>query len=44
MVKFVYSPAQTDELLKNIKALKGIGQWVENVWELKLSGGYYEAG
>jgi len=31
-------------LLKNITALKGIGQWVESVWELKLIGGYTEPG
>jgi len=30
--------------LKDIKALKGIGQWVESVWELKLIGGFFEPG
>lgn len=44
IVKFIFSPPQTDELLKDITALKGIGQWVESVWELKLIGGYVEAG
>jgi len=31
-------------LLTNISALRGIGQWVENIWELKLAGGFVEAG
>ena len=43
-INFSFTPPQTDELLKDIKALKGIGQWVENVWELKLIGGYVEPG
>jgi len=43
-VTFSFTPPQTDELLKNITALKGIGQWVESVWELKLIGGYCEPG
>jgi len=43
-VKFNFSPPQVDDLLKNIGALKGIGQWVENVWELKLQGGFVEPG
>jgi len=36
VVKFLFHPPQTDSLLKDIGALRGIGQWVENVWELKL--------
>ena len=44
LVKFTFMPPQTDELLKDITALKGIGQWVESVWELKLIGGFVEAG
>ena len=24
--------------------MNGIGQWVESVWELKLTGGFVEAG
>ena len=44
IVKFTFNPPQTDELLKDIGALKGIGQWVENVWELKLIGGFVEPG
>jgi len=24
--------------------LKGIGQWVESSWELKMTGGYVDAG
>ena len=43
-VTFSFNPPQTDELLKDITALKGIGQWVESVWELKLIGGYVEPG
>jgi hypothetical protein len=44
LVKFSFAPPQTDELLKDIGALKGIGQWVESVWELKLIGGFVEPG
>ena len=43
-VKFMFNPPEVDELLKNIGALKGIGQWVESVWELKLIGGFVEPG
>lgn len=43
-ITFSFTPPQTDELLKDIQALKGIGQWVENVWELKLIGGFVEPG
>jgi hypothetical protein len=31
-------------MLKEIGALKGIGQWVESVWDLKLQGGFIESG
>jgi hypothetical protein len=31
-------------MLKDIGALKGIGQWVESIWDLKLQGGFIEAG
>lgn len=44
IVTFSFNPPKTDELLKNIGALKGIGQWVESVWELKLIGGFTEPG
>ena len=44
IVKFTFSPPQIDPLLKDISALKGIGQWVESTWELKLQGGYVEMG
>lgn len=40
----MFNPPEVDELLKNIGALKGIGQWVESVWELKLIGGFVEPG
>mmetsp|Transcript_1541 Transcript_1541/g.2718 ORF Transcript_1541/g.2718 Transcript_1541/m.2718 type:complete len:459 (-) Transcript_1541:18-1394(-) len=43
-IKFSFLPPSQDEMLKGIGALKGIGQWVENVWELKLIGGYVEPG
>ena len=43
-IKFNFNPPQTDELLKGITALKGIGQWVESVWEMKLIGGFVEPG
>ena len=33
-----------DSLLKDIGALKGLEQWVESIWDLKLQGGYFEAG
>jgi hypothetical protein len=31
-------------MLKDIGALKGIGQWIESIWDLKLQGGYIEPG
>jgi hypothetical protein len=43
-ISFSFTPPLVDELLKGIGALKGIGQWVENTWELKLSGGFVEPG
>jgi len=39
---FKFKPPQVDPLLKDIGALKGLGQWVESVWDLKLQGGYFE--
>lgn len=44
IVKFTFKPPSIDPLLKDIGALKGIGQWVESVWECKLSGGFIEPG
>mmetsp|Transcript_18329 Transcript_18329/g.13325 ORF Transcript_18329/g.13325 Transcript_18329/m.13325 type:complete len:102 (-) Transcript_18329:26-331(-) len=45
MVKFTFNPPKQDPLLKGIEALRGIGQWVESSWELKLIGGFVaEAG
>lgn len=44
MVKFTFNHPKPDPLLKDIGALKGIGQWVESVWELKLVGGWVDAG
>jgi len=44
VVKFTFKPPPVDPLLKEIKALKGIGQWVESKWELKLQGGWAEPG
>jgi hypothetical protein len=39
-----FNPPELDPLLKDISALRGIGQWVESVWELKIQGGWVEAG
>ena len=44
VVSFKFKPPQVDSLLKDIDALKGLGQWVESVWDLKLQGGYFEQG
>jgi len=44
VVKFTFNHPKPDPLLKDIASLKGIGQWVESVWELKLVGGYVDAG
>lgn len=44
IVKFTFNHPKVDPLLKDIAALKGIGQWVESVWELKLIGGFVETG
>jgi hypothetical protein len=44
VVSFKFKPPQVDTLLKDIDALKGLGQWVESVWDLKLQGGYFEQG
>ena len=44
IVKFTFNPPKQDILLKGISALKGIGQWVESLWELKLIGGFVEPG
>jgi len=44
IVKFTFKPPTTDPLLKDIGALKGIGQWIESMWDLKLQGGFIESG
>lgn len=44
MVKVKFIQAQPDSFIANIKAFKGIGQWVEAKGELKLSGGYVTPG
>ena len=44
IVSFKFKPPQVDTLLKDIGALKGLGQWVESIWDLKLQGGYFETG
>jgi hypothetical protein len=44
VLKFTFNHPKVDPLLKDIAALKGIGQWVESLWELKLIGGFVEAG
>lgn len=44
VITFKFKPPQVDPLLQDIKALKGIGQWIESIWECKISGGFIEAG
>lgn len=44
VIQFTFKPPSIDPLLKDIGALKGIGQWVESVWECKMSGGFAEPG
>lgn len=44
VVQFKFKPPSIDPLLQDIGALKGIGQWVESVWECKINGGYVEPG
>lgn len=41
---FKFKPPSQDPMLKDIGALKGIGQWIESIWDLKLQGGYIEPG
>ena len=43
-VSVKFTPPKQDPLLKDIAALKGLGQWVESIWELKITGGYVEPG
>jgi hypothetical protein len=44
ILKFTFNHPKSDPILKSIGALKGIGQWVESLWELKLIGGFVELG
>ena len=44
VVKFTFNHPKSDPILKGIGALKGIGQWLESLWELKLIGGFVEPG
>lgn len=44
IIKFSFKPPSTDPLLQDIGALKGIGQWIESVWECKITGGFVEVG
>ena len=44
LAKFTFKPPSSDPILKDIGALKGIGQWVESIWDLKLQGGFIESG
>lgn len=39
-----FTPPELDPLLSGIDSLRGIGQWVESIWALKLQGGYVEPG
>ena len=43
-VQIKFTPPKQDPLLKDIVALKGLGQWVESNWELKITGGFVEPG
>lgn len=44
VVKFIFKPPKKDVLLQDIGALRGLGQWVESVWECRLSGGFINPG
>ena len=44
IITFKFKPPQVDQLLQDIGALKGIGQWVESIWECKITGGFIEVG
>jgi hypothetical protein len=44
VIQIKFTPPKQDALLKDIMALKGLGQWVESIWELKITGGYVEQG
>eukprot|EP01022_Parablepharisma_sp_SALTPOND_P031487 TRINITY_DN802_c0_g1_i1.p3 TRINITY_DN802_c0_g1~~TRINITY_DN802_c0_g1_i1.p3 ORF type:complete len:858 (-),score=118.40 TRINITY_DN802_c0_g1_i1:994-3567(-) len=44
IIKFSYTPPKKDPNLENIKAIQGIGQWVQTKCELKLIGGYLAGG
>jgi len=44
IIKFTYTPPKKDPTLENIKAIQGIGQWVQTKCELKLFGGYLAGG
>ncbi len=44
IVDLKFTHPKRDPLLENIASLRGIGQWVESVWEIKITGGYIEPG
>lgn len=43
-IKVRFKQAEPDPFIANIKAFRGIGQWVEAKAELKLSGGFVAPG
>ena len=44
LIKVKFKQAEPDPFIANIKAFKGIGQWIEAKGDLKLSGGYVPPG
>lgn len=43
-IKIRFKPAEPDPFIADIKAFKGIGQWIEVKGDLKISGGYVQTG
>lgn len=43
-IKVRFKQAEPDPFIADIRAFKGIGQWIEARGELKLSGGYVVPG
>ena len=44
MLKIRFKPAEPDPFIADIKAFKGIGQWIEVKGELKVAGGFIQPG
>lgn len=43
-MKVRFKPAEPDPFIADIKAFKGIGQWIEVKGELRVSGGFIPPG